>query len=112
MFLRPDGLPMILTSQQKEQLYLAADEAANLLKVIGNKNRLLILCLLLEYHELSVSELLDKVTLSQSALSQHLAKMRQEQLIHFRRQAQVLYYHISDSKVEKIIAVLKTIYCP
>ena len=90
----------------------SAAEAASLLHMIGNQHRLLTLCLLLEHGELTVTELLEYVPLSQSALSQHLAKMREMELVTFRRESQTLYYRIDNPAVEKIISTLKTIFCP
>lgn len=89
-----------------------AGKAAGLLKVIGNENRLMVLCLLIQNGEMSVSAILEHVGLSQSALSQHLARMREEGLVSYRRESQALYYRIANPNVEKIIAVLKSIYCP
>src|SRR5450759_5672497 len=68
-----------------------ASEAAQLLKLLANENRLLILCRLVLARELSVNDLADAVGLSQSALSQHLAKMRAEGLLATRREAQTVY---------------------
>ncbi|AWB35771.1 transcriptional regulator [Orrella marina] len=90
----------------------AAEQAALFLRMLGNEQRLHVLCLLLEHQELSVSQLLDHVPLSQSALSQHLAKMREEGLVNTRRVSQMIFYRIGDSKVERIIEVLKEMYCP
>ena len=89
-----------------------AAQAANLLRTVGNENRLLVLCLLIGHGEMTVGELLAHVQLSQSALSQHLAKMREEGLVTFRREAQTLHYRIADPNVGKLIATLKTIFCP
>jgi DNA-binding transcriptional ArsR family regulator len=52
------------------------------------------------------------VALSPSALSQHLARMRQEGLVSYRREAQTLYYRIEDPNVAKLIGTLKDIFCP
>jgi len=90
----------------------AAAQAAGLLRLVGNEHRLLVLCLLIEHGELTVGQLLDQVELSQSALSQHLARMREEGLIAFRREAQTLYYRIENPDAEKLIAALKAIFCP
>lgn len=88
-----------------------AGEAARLLKSLGNEKRLQLLCLLVD-GERSVGELNARLDLSQSALSQHLARMREEGLVTFRRDAQTLYYRIADPAVEKLVAALKAIYCP
>jgi DNA-binding transcriptional ArsR family regulator len=89
-----------------------AAKAAALLRAVGNANRLMVLCLLIEHEELPVSALLERVPLSQSALSQHLARMRDEGLVAFRRDAQTLYYRIADPAVEQLVAALKAIFCP
>jgi DNA-binding transcriptional ArsR family regulator len=89
-----------------------AARAAALLRVVGNEHRLLVLCLLIERGEASVGTLLEQVDLSQSALSQHLARMRDEGLVAFRRDAQTLYYRIADPAVEQLVAALKAIFCP
>ncbi|MDQ5892948.1 MAG: ArsR family transcriptional regulator, virulence s transcriptional regulator, partial [Pseudomonadota bacterium] len=73
-----------------------AAKAAAMLRAIGNENRLLVLCLLIEKGEMSVGTLLEHIPLSQSALSQHLAKMREEGLISYRRESQTLYYRIEN----------------
>ncbi|MFA6266187.1 MAG: metalloregulator ArsR/SmtB family transcription factor, partial [Pseudolabrys sp.] len=73
-----------------------AAEAASLLKLMANENRLLILCRLAITGELSVGALAGAVSLSQSALSQHLAKMRDDGLVATRRDAQTIYYRIAD----------------
>lgn len=97
---------------EEEFLTEGAAKAAALLRGIGNEHRLLVLCLLIAEGEMSVSSLLKYVSLSQSALSQHLARMREEGLVTYRRDAQTLYYRIDNPDVEKIIATLKAIYCP
>ena len=89
-----------------------ADEAAQLLKLLANENRLLILCRLVLARELSVNDLVDAIGISQSALSQHLAKMREEGLLATRREAQTVYYRIADPNAERLLALLKGIYCP
>lgn len=89
-----------------------AAQAAALLRALGNEHRLLVLCLLLEHGEMTVGQLNAHIALSQSALSQHLARMREEGLIAYRREAQTLYYHSSRREIEPLIAALKAIYCP
>ena len=88
-----------------------ATEAANMLKALSNEKRLMILCKLLEHGEMSVTTLTGEVGLSQSALSQHLARMREEELVGTRRDAQQIFYRVSDPRVRKILATLKNIYC-
>jgi len=88
-----------------------ANDAANLLKKMGNKNRLLILCCLIN-GERSVGELNEMMPLSQSALSQHLASLREAGLVGTRREAQTIYYSLRGSEAIKVIEVLQSIYCP
>ncbi|HEY6024573.1 MAG TPA: metalloregulator ArsR/SmtB family transcription factor [Pseudolabrys sp.] len=89
-----------------------ASEAAGLLKLLANENRLLILCRLAVAGEISVGDLADAVDLSQSALSQHLAKMREDGLVATRREAQTVFYRIADPNAARLLALLKSIYCP
>ena len=89
-----------------------AGAAAQLLKLLANENRLLILCRLALEQELSVNDLVDAVGISQSALSQHLAEMREEGLLGTRREAQTVYYRIVDPNAQRLLALLKGIYCP
>lgn len=95
-----------------ERLQDSAAQAASLLQAVGNPNRLLVLCLLIEHGEMTVGALNQMIALSPSALSQHLAKMRDEGLVSYRRQAQTLHYRIEDPNVAKLIATLKDIFCP
>jgi DNA-binding transcriptional ArsR family regulator len=88
-----------------------AGEAAGLLKLLANENRLLILCRLAIAGEMSVGDLADAVDLSQSALSQHLAKMREDGLLTTRREAQSVFYRIGDPNAARLLSLLKTIYC-
>jgi ArsR family transcriptional regulator, virulence genes transcriptional regulator len=88
-----------------------ATEAANLMKALGNEKRLMILCKLLEAGEMNVMPLCEAVGLSQSALSQHLAKMRAENLVDYRRESQTLYYRVTDPNVKRIVKTLKSIFC-
>jgi DNA-binding transcriptional ArsR family regulator len=94
------------------ELECKAAEAAGLLKLLANENRLLILCRLAVAGEVSVGELADAVDLSQSALSQHLAKMREDGLVTTRREAQTVFYRIADPNAARLLALLKSIYCP
>jgi DNA-binding transcriptional ArsR family regulator len=89
-----------------------AAEAAALLKLLANENRLLILCRLALKGEMAVGDLADAVGLSQSALSQHLAKMRDEGLVATRREAQTIFYRIADDNAKRLLMLLKDIYCP
>jgi len=88
-----------------------ADDAAALLKAMSNPHRLIILCRL-GASEASVGELLVDSGLSQSALSQHLAVLRQKGLVKTRREAQTIYYTLADPAVRQIIETLMKIFCP
>lgn len=103
---------MIQRKSDIELLQESADQAAALLQAVGNPKRLVILCLLIQQGEMSVGALNEMVALSPSALSQHLARMRQEGLVSYRREAQTLYYRIEDPNVAKLIGTLKDIFCP
>lgn len=89
-----------------------AAEAVSVLKSIAHEGRLLVLCYLSEAGEMSVGELVERVGLSQSALSQHLAKLRAEGLVATRKQAQTVYYRIGQPKVLTLLSVLHDLYCP
>ena len=88
-----------------------AQAAAALLKALSNENRLMILCTLIA-GEMSVSDLNARVPLSQSALSQHLANLRDAGLVSTRKEAQTVYYSLQGDEAQKVIAVLQSIYCP
>jgi ArsR family transcriptional regulator, virulence genes transcriptional regulator len=88
-----------------------AAEAASLLKSLANAHRLMILCRLGD-REMPVSDLLGFIDLSQSALSQHLAVLRDEGLVTTRRVGQSIYYSIADPAAIKVIETLAAIYCP
>jgi len=98
----------------RDQVFLheGAANAAALLRAVGNEHRLLVLCLLIEHGEMPAGALHRHVALSQSALSQHLAKMREEGLVTFRRESQTLYYRINDPDVARLVSTLKEIFCP
>ena len=103
---------MTLSKSNQRFIQEGAAKAAAMLRAIGNEQRMLVLCLLIEHGELTVGAMLEHVPLSQSALSQHLAKMREEGLIAFRREAQTLHYRIENPAVEKLMTTLKNMFCP
>ncbi len=94
-----------------ENLREHAAEASGLLKALANENRLMILCTLLD-QELSVGALNSRIDLSQSALSQHLAVLRDKQLVRTRRQGTTIYYSVTPGPVAEIIEVLQKNFCP
>jgi DNA-binding transcriptional ArsR family regulator len=93
------------------QMEHGASEASRLLKAMANERRLLILCYLAEA-EHSVGQLVERVGLSQSALSQHLAKLRSDGLVETRRDAQNIFYSLSGQNVTRVLQVLHELYCP
>ncbi len=92
------------------QMEAQAGEAAELLKAMANPQRLRMLCLLIE-REMSVGEINALVPLSQSALSQHLAVLRERQLVKTRREAQTVYYSVADGTVHDVIEALHRNFC-
>ena len=88
-----------------------AAEAAKLLRALGNERRLMILCQLTD-GERSVGQLQPNVGLSQSALSQHLAVLREEGIVATRREAQTIWYSIADPAALQVVATLAEIFCP
>lgn len=87
-----------------------AGEAARLMKALGNEKRLQLLCLLVE-GERSVGELNARLDLSQSALSQHLALLREDGLVHARREAQTVYYSLAPGPAHRVLDTLHAVYC-
>lgn len=94
-----------------KRLAKQAGDAAQLLKLLANEKRLLVLCFLAVRGEMTVGELVGVVKLSQSALSQHLAKLRADGLVDFRRTSQTLHYRVADERALRLLQVLKDIYC-
>lgn len=93
-----------------EDLQANARRASALLKAMANERRLLILCQL-ALGERSVGELEEVVGLSQSALSQHLARLRRDGLVRTRRSAQNIYYSLKGDEAQTIMATLHGLYC-
>lgn len=87
-----------------------AEAAAELLKTLGNPQRLRILCRLVE-GEHSVGEINAHVPLSQSALSQHLAVLREQRLVETRREAQTIFYALADGPARALLGTLHDLYC-
>ena len=100
----------MLAAMDPESMRVHATDAARLLKALANEKRLMLLCLLVG-RECSVSELNAQVDLSQSALSQHLAVLREDGLVTTRREAQTIFYALAPGPAERIIATLHDIYC-
>ena len=95
-----------------ERFVTQAAQAAAVMKSLGHEGRLRLLCYLAEAGEVSAGELTVRVGLSQSALSQHLAKLRAEGLVTTRKQSQLVFYRIAEPKVLDLLNALRAIYCP
>ena len=89
----------------------SAGRAAALLRLLSNEKRLMVLCQLAE-GEMSVGEIQSRVGLSQSALSQHLALLRDEGVVATRRESQTIYYRVADHAAMRIIQTLAELFCP
>lgn len=100
-----------LAAHSIEDMKLHAQAAAALLKALANENRLMILCTLMG-GEMSVSDLNASIPLSQSALSQHLAGLREAGLVATRKESQTVFYRLEGTEATQVIAVLQSIYCP
>lgn len=87
-----------------------ADEAAAMLKSLAHPSRLLVLCALVE-REHTAGELEQLAGLSQSAVSQHLAKLRNEGIVTTRRESQKIYYSLSNEAVKNILETMHSVYC-
>ncbi|MFY9658180.1 MAG: metalloregulator ArsR/SmtB family transcription factor [Methylocystis sp.] len=87
-----------------------AAEAERFLKALGNRHRLMILCQL-HNGEAGVSELQKALGLSQSSLSQHLARLREDKLVNTRRESQAIYYSLATADVSRVIALLAELFC-
>jgi ArsR family transcriptional regulator len=102
---------MALAELSPTQFAASAGEAAALLKALAHEARLMVLCQLLDA-EHSAGALQEASGLSQSALSQHLARLRDEGLVDTRRDAQTIYYRLADPNVARVLDTLAAIYCP
>ncbi len=87
-----------------------AAQAENFLKALANRHRLMILCELLK-GETGVSALQKAIGLTQSSLSQHLARLREDELVTTRRESQAIYYSLANANVSRAIALLYEMFC-
>lgn len=88
-----------------------AGQAAALMKSLSNPSRLLVLCALVT-REHTVGELEELTGLSQSAISQHLARLRDSGLVSTRRDAQRIFYSLDKPEVKAVLETLHRLYCP
>ena len=102
---------MAIMTDEMTLLERKAGEVAAMLKALSNPRRLLLLCKLAEKGSLNVGQLAAEIGLSQSAVSQHLALMRDEGLVAFDRAGQTLHYRIADERLNELLGSLYRIYC-
>ncbi|HQQ75251.1 MAG TPA: metalloregulator ArsR/SmtB family transcription factor [Pseudomonadales bacterium] len=100
-----------MTTTPIDQMRARAGEVSDFLKTLANENRLLILCVLLE-GEQNVGQLNSRIDLSPSAVSQHLAWLRESGFVQTRRESQTIYYQLADERVATVMALLKQLFCP
>lgn len=105
-----DNREKLIGSASATQMRAHAADAAGLMKALGNESRLMILCLLAE-GERAVGDLNELVPLSQSALSQQLARLRAQGLVETRRESQSIYYSLAKGPADRVINLLHDIYC-
>ena len=86
------------------------EAAPKILKALSNERRLMIVCMLYK-DEKSVGALEEIIGLSQSALSQHLARLRRDGIVKTRRDAQTIYYSLKSTETEKILSCLHDMFC-
>lgn len=103
---------MQIATTELDTLARNAAEAARLLRAIANDRRLMVLCTLASAGEISVNPLAAQVGLSQSALSQHLALLRDEGLVATRRAGTTIHYRIADSRVMALLLLMHALFCP
>jgi DNA-binding transcriptional ArsR family regulator len=99
-----------VTTIDAQKMARAARQASELMKTLGHKDRLMVLCHLAS-GEKSVGELASLLDIPQSPLSQHLARMRKESLVKTRREAQTIYYSIASGKAGRMIELMHELYC-
>ena len=93
-----------------ERMAAAAGKASELMKTLGHRDRLMVLCHL-SSGEKSVGELARLLEIPQSPLSQHLARMRKENLVTTRREAQTIYYSIASQEATRMVQLMHELYC-
>jgi ArsR family transcriptional regulator, virulence genes transcriptional regulator len=103
-------VPAVKQPLDFEAMKRNASDAVSLLKGLANESRLMIVCVLSE-GELSVGQLNQRIQLSQSALSQHLAVLREQGMVQTRRESQTIYYRLADTAAITVIELLHAAYC-
>ncbi|WP_229333586.1 metalloregulator ArsR/SmtB family transcription factor [Glaciecola sp. MH2013] len=100
----------MLTQEQKINMAQSAVAAESLLKLLANRYRLQIMCSLVD-GEKSAGELEDMLDISQSAVSQHLAKLRDSKVVATEKRGQMVFYKLASVEVNAILSTLYLIYC-
>ena len=95
---------------EQEAMLAHASDAEQYLKQLANKTRLMVLCSLLE-EELSVTSMLSFIPVTQPVLSQHLAILREANLVATRREGQTIYYRLADDRIKATIDLLYRFFC-
>jgi DNA-binding transcriptional ArsR family regulator len=98
------------TAIDAKKMARAAQKASELMKTLGHRDRLMVLCHLAS-GEKSVGELASLLDIPQSPLSQHLARMRKESLVSTRREAQTIFYSIASGKAGRMVELMHELYC-
>jgi DNA-binding transcriptional ArsR family regulator len=93
-----------------KQMANSANRASALMKTLGHKDRLMILCHLAD-GEKSVGQIAELLQIPQSPLSQHLSRMRKEGLVETRREAQTIFYSLKSGEAARIVEVLYELFC-
>lgn len=101
----------MLEAKALDEMAVHAKAAADLMKELSNEYRLMILCSLVG-GEMSVGDINALMPLSQSAVSQHLARLRESNLVATRRESQTIFYRLNGDAAIRVIEVLQSIYCP
>lgn len=92
-------------------LRIRATDAVRLLSLLANENRLMVLCHLAGRREMTVGALAGAIGLSQPALSQHLARLRDDGMVATRRESQAVYYRLTDTRTQAILTTLRDLFC-
>tara|TARA_R110000822_G_scaffold310472_2_gene443345 strand:+ start:6859 stop:7176 length:318 start_codon:yes stop_codon:yes gene_type:complete len=100
----------ILEYMNIKEMRRSAEVASELMKILSNENRLMILCQLVD-GEKSVGELVELLGLNQPTVSQQLSRMKNQGLVSYRKNAQTVYYSLKGEAAQKVITVLYELYC-
>ncbi len=104
------GFPFYPRGMEMSEMQANADRAVDLLKALGNRSRLMILCQLIQ-GERSVGDLAQRIGMRDTAVSQQLTLLRKDGLVRARRDGQTIYYALSSDEAARVIATLYEIYC-